>query len=149
MTTPKLDAWSILVAKAQRALDTQQQQLAQAQTRREQLKASEQRLQNMLMEYRLRQMDDGDHGRLMADRLNERRFIAQLQQLLDQSLRATTQADLQCRHLARVVIAARLELDKAEKIREQMRERERAAANHAEQRRNDDLAVMRYQWRHS
>ncbi len=149
MTTTSIDTWSLLVDKAQRALNACQQQLAQARVRREQLRASEQRVQTMIIEYRRRQQEGASAGRLMADTLNERQFIAQLQQLQDQAVRATRQADLQCHQLAQAVARARQEVEKAEKVREQFQAQARAERERREQKRQDEMAVMRYQWQHS
>jgi flagellar export protein FliJ len=148
MTPPKTDAWSLLVDKARRALEACQQQLAQAQARRDQLKASEQRVHAMIIEYRRRQDASASAGQLMADRLNERQFIAQLQQLQDQAVRASRQADLQCRQLGQSVAAARQALEKAEKVRDQFQAQARAERERREQKRQDEMAVMRYQWQH-
>lgn len=148
MTDAPIDTWDLLVAKAQRALEGCRQQLAQAQARRDQLRASEQRLQTMIIEYRRRQMASQAAGELMADSLNQRQFIAQLQQLADQALRAVTQAELQCRAAQQSVLAARQDLDKAEKVRDQFHAQARAERARREQKRQDELAVMRYQWQH-
>lgn len=148
MTLPNADAFRILVAKAQRALDTCQQKLVQARTRREQLQASLVRLQTMMAEYRQRQTQTMAQGQLMADSLNQRQFIAQLQQLLDQSMRAVSQADRQCAQCAHAVIQAQLEVDKLQKIYEQTVAAARLQADRVEQRRQDDLSVMRHQFRH-
>ncbi len=147
MNPPTPDAWSLLVQKAQRALQACEQQLAQARAREAQLRASEQRVQAMLMEYRRRHDEGQAEGQLMADNLNTRQFIAQLQQLLDQSLRATTAARAQCEAAAQSVLQARQELQKAEKLQEHVRQRDRALAARAEQKRADELATLRYHWR--
>ncbi len=147
MTLPNAEAFRILVAKAQRALDACQQKLAQARARREQLQASLARLQAMMAEYRQRQNDTMAQGQLMADSLNQRQFIAQLQQLLDQAMRAVSQADGQCAQLAHTVIQAQLEVDKAKKIHEQALAAARQHADRVEQKRQDDLAVMRHPFR--
>lgn len=148
MTLPNADAFRILVAKAQRALDTCQQQLAQARARREQLQASLVRLQSMMAEYRLRQNDTMARGQLMADSLNQRQFIAQLQQLLDQAMRAVSQADGQCAQCANAVLQAQREVDKARKLHEQSLAAAGLQAERAEQRRQDELSVMRHPLRH-
>lgn len=141
------DAWSLLLLKAQRALQEAQQQLALAQSREAQLIASEQRVQAMLMEYRQRQINALDGGQMMADTLNDRQFIAQLQRLMDQSLRATAQARRQREVQAQAVLAARAEVDKAEKLEAHARARERIWRDRVEQKAQDDLATMRFQWR--
>ncbi len=141
------DAWSLLLLKAQRALKEAQQQLALAQSREAQLIASEQRVQAMLMEYRQRQINALDGGQMMADTLNDRQFIAQLQRLMDQSLRATAEARRQREVQAQAVLAARAEVDKAEKLEAHARARERIWRDRVEQKAQDDLATMRFQWR--
>jgi flagellar biosynthesis chaperone FliJ len=141
------DAWSLLVLKASRTLQDAQQRLSQAQTREAQLQASELRVRTMLMEYRRRHNDVTAGGQLMADTLNDRQFMHQLLQLLDQSLRACTAARIQREALAREVTQARMELDKAEKLEVHARARERVWRDRAEQKAQDDLATLRFQWR--
>ncbi|MDH4374856.1 MAG: flagellar FliJ family protein [Ramlibacter sp.] len=141
------DAWSLLLLKAQRAHQQAQQQLALAQSREAQLLASEQRVQAMLAEYRRRQTEALDGGQMMADTRNDRQFMAQLQRLLDQSFRATAQARRDREAQAQAVLAARAEVDKAEKLEAHARARERVWRDRVEQKAQDDLATMRFQWR--
>jgi flagellar export protein FliJ len=141
------DAWSLLLLKAQRAHQQAQQQLALAQSREAQLLASEQRVQAMLAEYRRRQTEALDGGQMMADTRNDRQFMAQLQRLLDQSFRATAQARRDREAHAQAVLAARAEVDKAEKLEAHARARERVWRDRVEQKAQDDLATMRFQWR--
>lgn len=141
------DAWSLLLLKAQRAHQEAQQQLAQAQTREAQLQTSEQRVRAMLAEYRRRQNAALEEGQMMADTLNDRQFLGQLQQLLDQSMRASAQARRQREALAQAVLAARAEVDKADKLQAHARARERVWRERVEQKAQDDLATMRFQWR--
>jgi flagellar export protein FliJ len=141
------DAWSLLLLKAQRAHHQAQQQLALAQSREAQLLASEQRVQAMLAEYRRRQTEALDGGQMMADTRNDRQFMAQLQRLLDQSFRATAQARRDREAQAQAVLAARAEVDKAEKLEAHARARERVWRDRVEQKAQDDLATMRFQWR--
>lgn len=143
----KHDAWSLLLLKAQRSLQDAQQQLAQAQAREAQLLASEQRVRAMLAEYRRRQNAALEDGQLMVDTLNDRQFLGQVQQLLDQSMRASTQARLQREIQAQAVLAARAEVDKADKLQAHARAREQVWRQRAEQKAQDDLATMRFQWR--
>ena len=141
------DAWSLLLLKAQCAHQQAQQQLALAQSREAQLLASEQRVQAMLAEYRRRQTEALDGGQMMADTRNDRQFMAQLQRLLDQSFRATAQARRDREAQAQAVLAARAEVDKAEKLEAHARARERVWRDRVEQKAQDDLATMRFQWR--
>ncbi len=91
-TTLTRDAWSLLVYKAQQSLEARQQQLAQARARQVQIEASEKRLAHLLQEYQERQKTRLFGGQLMADSLNDRQFIAQLQRLLDQAMLASAAA---------------------------------------------------------
>ncbi len=147
LAAASLDCWSLLVLKASRALQDAQQRAAQGQSRLEQLQASEARVQAMLIEYRRQHLERGADPKLMADDLNHRQFMAQLQQVLDRAVRATSAARRECEQQGQAVLAARRELDKAEKLEAHARERERQLAGRAEQKRQDDLATMRYQWR--
>lgn len=147
MDTNKHDAWSLLLLKAQRAHQDAQQALAVAQAREAQLLASEERVRTMLAEYRRRHADGMAGGQMMADTLNERHFMSQLQSLLDQSLRATAQARRQREAQAQVVLRTRAEVDKAEKLQVHARAREQVWRDRADQKAQDDLATMRFQWR--
>lgn len=138
------DAWSLLVFKAQHALEARQQQVAQARARQAQIEASEKRLALLLQEYRLRQQTSLAGGQLMADSLNERQFIAQLQRLTDQSIRATAAA---VRHTQAEVAAldgARRELEKAEKLLAKARATERVRQDRKAQQSQDEWSMMRF-----
>ncbi len=138
------DAWSLLVYKAQQSLESRQQQLAQARARQVQIEASEKRLAHLLQEYRERQQASLFGGQLMADSLNDRQFIAQLQRLLDQAVLASAAAVRQTEADAAAVALARRELEKAEKLRAQARAAERAQQERQAQRRQDEWAMMRF-----
>ncbi|MEY4652985.1 MAG: hypothetical protein RI884_1566 [Pseudomonadota bacterium] len=143
ITLPR-DAWSLLVFKAQHELDARQQQLAQARARQVQMEASEKRLAHLLQEYRERQQASLFGGQLMADSLNDRQFIAQLQRLLDQAMRATAIAVRQTEADAAAVDRARRELEKAEKLRAKARSEERVRLERRAQARQDEWAMMRF-----
>lgn len=149
MSKTPTDAWSILVQKAKRHLQACEQQLNQARARQLQLQAGEQRVRTLLHEYRQRHLEGQARGQLMADSTNQRNFIGQLQQLLDQAVRSSRLAQDQCAALADKVMEARRELDKAEKLQEHVRARDRLVAARVEQKRQDDMAAMRYQWRNA
>jgi flagellar export protein FliJ len=143
ITLPR-DAWSLLVYRAQHELDGRQQQLAQARARQVQIEASEKRLAHLLQEYRERQQVSLLDGQLMADSLNDRQFIAQLQRLLDQAMLASAAAVRQTESDAAAVNAARRELEKAEKLRAQARASERAVQERRAQARQDEWTMMRF-----
>jgi flagellar export protein FliJ len=143
MTIPR-DAWSLLVFKAQHELDARQQQLTQARARQVQIEASEKRLAHLLQEYRDRQQVSLFGGQLMADSLNERQFIAQLQRLLDQAMLASAAAVRQTDADTAAVAVARRELEKAEKLRAQAHAAERARQERQAQKRQDEWTMMRF-----
>ncbi len=143
ITLPR-DAWSLLVFKAQNELDARQQQLAQARARQVQIEASEKRLAHLLQEYRQRQQASLFGGQMMADSLNERQFIAQLQRLLDQAMLASAAAVRQTEADTAAVVAARLELEKAEKLRAKARAAERDRQERRSQARQDEWTMMRF-----
>ncbi len=138
------DAWSLLVYKAQQELEARQQQLAQARARQVQIEASEKRLAHLLQEYRDRQQASLFGGQLMADSLNDRQFIAQLQRLLDQAVRATAAAVRQTEADAAALALARRELEKAEKLRAQAHATERARQERQAQKRQDEWTMMQF-----
>ena len=138
------DAWSLLVYKAQQELEARQQQLAQARARQVQIEASEKRLAHLLQEYRERQQASLFGGQLMADSLNDRQFIAQLQRLLDQAVRATAAAVRQTEADTAALAVARRELEKAEKLRAQAHAAERSRQERQAQKRQDEWAMMQF-----
>jgi hypothetical protein len=138
------DAWSLLVYKAQQELEARQQQLAQARARQVQIEASEKRLAHLLQEYRERQQASLFGGQLMADSLNDRQFIAQLQRLLDQAVRATAAAVRQTDADNAALILARRELEKAEKLRAQAHAAERTRQERQAQKRQDEWTMMQF-----
>ncbi len=138
------DAWSLLVYKAQQSLEARQQQLAQARARQVQIEASEKRLAHLLQEYQERQKTRLFGGQLMADSLNDRQFIAQLQRLLDQARLASAAAVRQTEADAAALADARRELEKAEKLRARARSEERARQERRAQARQDEWTMMRF-----
>jgi flagellar export protein FliJ len=138
------DAWSLLVYKAQTELEARQQQLAQARARQVQIEASEKRLAHLLQEYRERQQASLFGGQLMADSLNDRQFIAQLQRLLDQAVRATAAAVRQTEADNDALVLARRELEKAEKLRAQAHAAERVRQERQAQKRQDEWTMMQF-----
>lgn len=143
-TAPPRDAWSLLVFKARQSLETCQQALVQARARQQQLEASEVRLRQLMAEYRQRQLTTLAGGQLMADSLNERQFIAQLQRLLDQAVRATSAAVQLSDTRAAAVVHAQRELDKSEKLLAHARTIERARQERSAQQMDDEWAMIRF-----
>lgn len=144
-TSPPHDCWSLLVVKARQGLSAAQQQKIQAEAKLAQIRAGENRLQVLMAEYRERQQQTQAKGRLMADNLNEQRFIAQLQRLLDQATRAAQAAAHHCADRAEAVVRAQRELDKAEKLEAHARAAEAVLRERAQQKAQDEWATLRFQ----
>ncbi|NDD03006.1 MAG: hypothetical protein EB085_12965, partial [Betaproteobacteria bacterium] len=74
--------WTVLTKKAEDKIALIQNELMQARTRLESLRASEQRVQNMYNEYRddLNQSDTQSQG--MRETMNQRQFMSQLLTLM-------------------------------------------------------------------
>ncbi|MEY2618704.1 MAG: hypothetical protein RL522_1706, partial [Pseudomonadota bacterium] len=98
----------------------------------------------LLQEYRDRQQVSLFGGQLMADSLNDRQFIAQLQRLLDQARLASAAAVRQTEADIAAVAEARRELEKAEKLRAQAHAAERARQERQAQKRQDEWTLMRF-----
>lgn len=147
MFNPTRDRWSLLTYKAQQKVNALQESLAGAQQQLEQLKASEQRLSSMLLEYQAQHAADIAQSHWVADALNQRQFMAQLTQLVGHAKQKVGAAHAQLAQIRKALLNAQLELSKCEKLEAHAREQERAQEKRREQRAMDDLAIIRHQWR--
>lgn len=145
--SPPRACWPVLVRKAESSVDTCRSRLGQADAAHARLEATAQRLQKMMDEYRLRHAQAQQQGTLMRDTLDQRQFISQLQQLATKVAGDLAQASEQCRIERVALIAAEQERVKMQKLLEQQNSVWRAAQAQAEQRRNDEQAILRFQWR--
>ncbi len=141
------DRWSLLTYKAQQKVNALQESLGAAQQQLEQLKLSEQRLVSMLVEYQGQHASDVAQSHLVADALNQRQFMVQLNQLIDHAKQKVSAAQAQLVQLRKGLLAAQLELSKCEKLEAHARAQERVQEQRREQRAMDDLAIVRHQWR--
>jgi len=141
------DRWSLLTYKAQQKVNGLQESLAAGQLQLEQFKASEQRLTTLLLEYQTQYASDVAQSHLVADALNQRQFMAQLNQLIDHAKQKVHTAQAQLAQLRKALLAAQLELSKCEKLEAHARAQERVQEQRREQRAMDDLAIVRHQWR--
>jgi flagellar export protein FliJ len=82
----------------------------------------------------------------IADSLNYRRFIDQLETLRERVQRDVTAATTQRERLRRVVLGLEMELSKLAKLQEQDALKAQQQDNKREQNRMDEWGVMRYQF---
>ena len=83
----------------------------------------------------------------MADHLNERHFVAQLDSLLMRAWQEQRRRQRESERCHSLLIAAQLALDKMEKLQDQSLDRHEAEVRQLDQRRMDELATNLYHWR--
>lgn len=145
-TVPR-NCWQVLAIKAEASLDASRERLTRSQARHSQLQTSQQRLLSMMAEYQQRQTQAQQDGQSMKENLDHRQFMAQMQQLADKLALDLHHAAHQCQMDRKAVVAAEQERDRMCKLMEKDRAQSRAAQAKTEQRRHDELAIMRFQWR--
>ena len=136
--------WTVLTKKAEDKIALIQNELAQARTRLESLRTSEQRVQKMYDEYRegLNRQDSQSLG--MREAMNQRQFMSQLLTLM-----ARVKTDIQYTENAIIGIKERLMAGERERIKMQTLADQNALAvqreeNKKDQRRMDALGVMQF-----
>lgn len=148
MTTTPV-CWDLLARKAQGTFSKRQAEWAQAKQQVQQLQSSLQRMNQLYEEYRQQeQSPQANHWDAQA-RLNHRQFMAQLlkvQERLERELQLANHAATQ-RTIA--LTPAQAQLNKMNTLQDQQNQRQQAAMADQEQRRMDDLAMMRFNHRTS
>ena len=136
--------WTVLTKKAEDKIALIQNELAQARTRLESLRTSEQRVQKMYDEYRegLNRQDSQSLG--MREAMNQRQFMSQLLTLMQR-----VKTDIMYTENAIIGIKERLMLAERERIKMQTLADQNAQAvqreeNKKDQRRMDALGVMQF-----
>jgi flagellar export protein FliJ len=136
--------WAVLTKKAEDKIVLIQNELVQARTRLESLRASEQRVQNMYNEYRddLNQSDKQSQG--MRETMNQRQFMSQLLTLMQR-----VKTDIVYTENAIIGIKERMVLAERERIKMQTLADQNALAvqreeNKKDQRNMDALGVMQF-----
>ena len=136
--------WTVLTRKAEDKIALIQNELMQARTRLESLRASEQRVQNMYNEYRddLNQSDTQSQG--MRETMNQRQFMSQLLTLMQR-----VKTDIVYTENAIIGIKERMVLAERERIKMQTLADQNALAvqreeNKKDQRNMDALGVMQF-----
>jgi flagellar export protein FliJ len=146
MSTQPRQCWSVLVQKATRDKTTAQLAMTQAQAQLERLQANAQRIETMMADYRTQHESVQGQSHAIADSLNYRRFIDQLETLRERVQRDVTAAATQRERLRQVLLGLEMELKKLAKLQEQDAHKEQQLQNKREQNRMDEWGVMRYQF---
>jgi flagellar export protein FliJ len=146
MITQPRQCWSVLVQKATRDKTAAQLAMTQAQAQLERLQANAQRIETMMADYRTQHESVQGQSHAIADSLNYRRFIDQLETLRERVQRDVTAAATQRERLRQVLLGLEMELKKLAKLQEQDAQKEQQLQNKREQNRMDEWGVMRYQF---
>jgi flagellar export protein FliJ len=136
----------VLVQKATRDKTAAQLAMTQAQAQLERLQANAQRIESMMADYRTQHESVQGQSHAIADSLNYRRFIDQLETLRERVQRDVTAAATQRERLRQVLLGLEMELKKLAKLQEQDAHKEQQLQNKREQNRMDEWGVMRYQF---
>jgi flagellar export protein FliJ len=136
----------VLVQKATRDKTAAQLAMTQAQAQLERLQANAQRIETMMDDYRTQHESVQGQSHAIADSLNYRRFIDQLETLRERVQRDVTAAATQRERLRQVLLGLEMELKKLAKLQEQDAQKEQQLQNKREQNRMDEWGVMRYQF---
>lgn len=144
MSTQPRQCWSVLVQKATRDKTAAQLAMTQAQAQLERLQANAQRIETMMADYRSQHESVQGQSHAIADSLNYRRFIDQLETLRERVQRDVTAASAQRERLRLVLLGLEMELNKLAKLQEQDALKAQQQQNQREQNRMDEWGVMRY-----
>jgi flagellar export protein FliJ len=146
MSTQPRQCWTVLVQKTTHEKAAAQKALGQAQEQLERLQANAQRIETMMADYRAQHESVQGQSHQIADSLNYRRFIDQLETLRERVQRDVAAATTQRERLRRVVLGLEMELSKLAKLQEQDALKAQQQDNKREQNRMDEWGVMRYQF---
>lgn len=147
MSTQPRQCWSVLIQKATREKTSAQQALAQAQEQLDRLQGNAQRIEQMMADYRAQHESVQGQSHHMADSLNYRRFIDQLDTLRERVHRDLAAATQQRERVRHTLLGLEMELNKLSKLEEQDAQQAQKIANKREQSRMDEWGVMRFQLR--
>jgi len=146
MSTQPRQCWSVLVQKTMREKAAAQLAVTHAQEQLERLQANAQRIETMMSDYRTQHESVQGQSHAIADSLNYRRFIDQLETLRERVQRDVTAVATQRERLRQVLLGLEMELKKLAKLQEQDAHKEQQLQNKREQNRMDEWGVMRYQF---
>ena len=146
MSTQPRQCWTVLVQKTTREKAAAQLAVTHAQEQLERLQANAQRIETMMSDYRSQHESVQGQAHHIADSLNYRRFIDQLETLRERVLRDVAAATTQRERLRQVLLGLEMELNKLAKLQEQDARKAQQQQNKREQNRLDEWGVMRYQF---
>jgi flagellar export protein FliJ len=146
MSTQPRQCWSVLIQKNTREKAAAQQAVTLAQEQLERLQTNAQRIETMMCDYRSQHESVQGQAHQIADSLNYRRFIDQLETLRERVQRDVTAAATQRERLRQVLLGLEMELNKLAKLQEQDALKAQQQQNQREQNRLDEWGVMRYQF---
>ena len=146
MSTQPRQCWTVLVQKTTREKAAAQLAVTHAQEQLERLQANAQRIETMMSDYRSQHESVQGQAHHIADSLNYRRFIDQLETLRERVLRDVAAAATQRERLRQVLLGLEMELNKLAKLQEQDARKAQQQQNKREQNRLDEWGVMRYQF---
>ncbi len=136
--------WDVLATKAQGDLTARQKKWVDARQYQAQLQASMQRMTALYEEYRQQETSNAAQEWDAQVRLNHRQFMAQLLRVQDRQRRELGLADLAVEQAAQAMSQAELQLQKVSTLQDQQTQRQRKDLADMEQRRIDELAIMRF-----
>lgn len=136
--------WDVLATKAQGDLTARQKKWVDARQNQAQLQSSMQRMTALYEEYRQQESSHAAQEWDAQVRLNHRQFMAQLLRVQDRLRRELGLADLAVERAAQAMSQAELQLQKVSTLQGQQTQRQRKEHADKEQRRIDELAIMRF-----
>ncbi|MDG2502444.1 MAG: flagellar FliJ family protein [Porticoccaceae bacterium] len=139
--------WELLASKAQREVQQAQQQLAEAQLRKDQAIEREQKLDQLLIEYaeRLNSIQRRAHSTTEAG--NYRNFIVQLQSIKSRSSAEFETLDTACKNARQDVIHADQERLKIERLVERDKQQRQQARDQRESRAAEAESMIQFNLR--
>ena len=135
--------WSALEGKAEQKITKLRADTAQAQNLLESLVASQQRLENLYEEYRVK-MAATDSSKGMSDTMNQRQFMSQLLTLRERVERDINTSRLHLQTLAHQMVQAEAERLKMKTLTENDRLAVQKHTNQREQKSMDELGMLQF-----
>ena len=135
--------WSALEGKAEQRITKLRADTAQAQSLLESLMASQQRLEHLYEEYRVK-MAATDSSKGMSDAMNQRQFMSQLLTLRERVERDINTSRLHLQTLAHQMVQAEAERLKMKTLTENDRLAVQKHTNKREQKSMDELGMLQF-----
>lgn len=136
--------WGVLARKAQDSVDVCQTNLARANEKHQRLVASRERLASLYEEYCQQELMPEAKTWDAQVQLNHRQFMSQLLRVMERLDKDLAIAKQTMQQAAHALVQAQLQLRKMNTLEEQQEKKISLARESREQRRLDELAVMRF-----